>query len=164
VVGMSTVVLQRLPSERPPVLYEPFRESARWLRSQDTCRGQAVAVLTTDRKAWYKPGFGQDLYAAIYGRYLDGFAQPRLVFMEDLAAHRIDPDLAQELRGRLEGQGCPVLAWSAHNVNAVALARARTDLLRTLDGTGAESRIRIQEFRQGDTGYALYVTSQRQAQ
>lgn len=160
VLGMASVVLQRLPSERPTVLYEPFRESAQWIRSQAECRGQTVAVITTDRKAWYKPSFAQDLYASIYGRYLDGFAQPRLLFMEDLAVHRIDPDLAEELRRRIDGRGCPVLAWSVHNMNASALARARVDLLQTLDRPGANARVRIQEFHQGETGYAIYIPRQ----
>lgn len=160
VIAMAAVVMQRAPSERPSVLYEPFRESAQWVGSQPACRGQAIPIITTDRKSWYRPGFAQDLYASIYGRYLHGFTEPRLLFMEDLAAHRIDADLAEELRRRVDGQGCSVLAWSVHNMTAGTLAKARVDLLQAIDRSGAGARLRIQEFHQGATGYAIYVAAQ----
>ena len=157
VLSMAPMLAQRLPSERPTVLYEPFRELAEWVRSVPECRGQVIPVITTDRVAWYKPGFAESLYGTIYGHYLQGFARPQLLFMEEIAEHHVDADLRRELRRRLDGEGCPILAWSVHNMPAASFARVKRDLLQSTGGTPPDHTMRTREFRQGQEGYALYL-------
>jgi hypothetical protein len=50
VLAMASIVVQRLPPDQPALLYEPFRQSAEWIRGVEACRGQIVPVLSTDRK------------------------------------------------------------------------------------------------------------------
>jgi hypothetical protein len=157
VLAMASIATQRLPSERPALLYEPFRESAGWIRSIPKCRGQIVPVITTDRIAWYKPGYADALYAGIYGRYLHGFALPRLLFMQDIVAHRVPADLRTELQRRLDGDGCPLLAWSVHNVSVETIAVAKRELLKSMDRPVPEMAVKTQEFREGQVGFVFYL-------
>ena len=133
VLSMAAIVVERFPTNHPPSLYEPFRESAEWIRTVPECRDQIVPVVTADRPAWYKPGFAEIVYASAYGRYLHGFALPQLVFAEEIVAHRLPTDLRADLQRRLEGGGCPVLAWSAHNLSGEAIAVIKDELLRSMD-------------------------------
>jgi hypothetical protein len=155
VVCMATIVLQRPQAERPTVLYEPFRESADWVSTQAQCRGAIVPVITTDRRVWYKPGFADELYGSIYGYYLSGFARPQLIFVEDLGAGHVDPALAAELRARLAGQGCPIVAWSVHNIGPRTFNEATGALLRTIGAQPSAAKLKL--FEQGQTGFALYL-------
>ena len=158
VLSMAWMVSLRQPSERPTAWYEPFRESAKWIQTLPDCRGQTIPVITTDHVAWYKPGFAAALYATIYGHYLDGFAEPRLMFMEELDQQSIDSDLVGELQRRVDGKGCPILAWSVHNMGPKTLARAKVELLDMLDRSTAIAAVATKEFHQGKVGYALYLT------
>jgi hypothetical protein len=155
VVGMATIGLQRSQAERPTVLYEPFRESADWVAAQAQCRGAIVPVITTDRRAWYKPGFADELYGSIYGYYLHGFAKLQLIFMEDLRAGHVDPALAAELQARLAGLGCPIVAWSVHNIGPRTFDEATDALLRTIGAQPGSTKLK--QFEQGQTGFALYL-------
>jgi hypothetical protein len=121
------------------------------------CRGQLIPVITTDRMAWYKPGFAQELYGSIYGHYLEGFALVRSISMEELANQRIDGDLVEELQRRLSGKGCPILAWSVHNVARETLEQAEAEFLRATNRPAIAGTITLEEFHQGQTGYALYL-------
>lgn len=157
ILSMASMVVQRLPSERLTILYEPFRESAEWVRTVPDCRGQMIPVITTDHMAWYKPGFAQELYGSIYGHYLEGFAPVRLISMGELTNQRIDGDLVEELQRRLSGKGCPILGWSVHNVTKETLERAKAELLSATDRPAVAGTITLQEFHKGHTGYALYL-------
>jgi uncharacterized membrane protein len=157
IVSMAAIVLQRPQSERPRVLYEPFRESAEWVSAQQQCRDAVVPVITTDRRAWYKPGFADALYGSVYGYYLAGFAKPQLIFLEDLRSGDVDPDLIGELSARAAGHGCPILAWSAHNVGPRTFDEASRALLRAIGGPAATSSPKLKRFEEGQTGFALYV-------
>jgi len=157
VLSIAFVAAQRPESKRPTVLYEPFRESAEWIRTVPDCRGQLIPVITTDRMAWYKPGFAQELYGSIYGHYLEGFALVRSISMEELANQRIDGDLVEELQRRLSGKGCPILAWSVHNVARETLEQAEAEFLRATNRPAIAGTITLEEFHQGQTGYALYL-------
>jgi hypothetical protein len=161
VLSMASIVGQRLPPERPALAYEPFRESAQWIRSIPECRGQIVPVITTDHKAWYKPGQAAIVYANAYGRYLQDFSLPRLIFMEEILAHRVPTDLPVELQHRMDGGGCPVLAWSVHNMSVEAIAVAKNELLRSVDRPAAETAVKTKEFQDGQTGFVLYLDQKR---
>jgi hypothetical protein len=161
VLSMASIVGQRLPPERPALAYEPFRESAQWIRSIPECRGQIVPVITTDRKAWYKPGQAAIVYASAYGRYLQDFSVPQLVFMEEILAHKVPTDLQAELRRRVDGDSCPILAWSVHNMSVEAIAVAKNGLLRSMDRPVAEMAVRTKEFQDGQVGFVLYLDQKR---
>lgn len=161
VLSMASIVTLRLPPERPPLAYEPFRESAQWIRSIPECRDQILPVITTDRKAWYKPGQASIVYASAYGWYLQGFSLPRLIFMEEILAHGFPTDLRAELQQRMDGDGCSVLAWSVHNMSAEAIAVAKNELLRSVDRPVAETAVKTKEFRDGQVGFVLYLDQQR---
>jgi len=153
VLAMASIVVQRLPPERPGLLYEPFRESAEWIRGLGDCRGEVVPVLSTDRKDWYKPGYGEALYADIYGRYLDGFARPQLVFVEDAVAGTIPADLRAELERRVAGEGCPIVAWSVHNMPLATMTKAVNALLPV----EAPVPVKAETFSDGQTGYVMVL-------
>jgi hypothetical protein len=157
VLSMALIVTERLPPKGPPLPYEPFRESAAWIKTVPACRDQIVPVVTADRSAWYKPGFAEVLYASAYGRYLHDFALAQLVFAEEIVAHRVPTDLRAELQRRLDGDGCPILAWSAHNMNIEAIAVIKDELLRSMDRPAAEPVVKTKVFRDGQIGFVLYL-------
>jgi hypothetical protein len=157
VLSMASIVALRLPSERAPPLYEPFRESAQWIRTLPACRDQIVPVITTDRASWYKTGYAETIYTSGYGRYLHGFARPKLVFFEDIRAHRLAADLKAELQRRLDGEGCPVLAWAAHNMSAGAIAVAKDELLDGTNRPASRSKVTAKAFQDDGLGFVLYV-------
>jgi hypothetical protein len=150
-------VTARLPSSEPRVLYEPFRQSAAWIKSLPACRGQTLPVITTDHIAWYKPGYAEWVYGGAYGHYLQGFAPTELVFAENLLPDALKP----ELQRRLRGEGCPVLAWTVHNMTAETIAWLKDKLLAALDRRDDASRVMAREFDDGAKGYVLYVKSDR---
>jgi hypothetical protein len=156
VLSMATIALARLPSGHALPMYEPFRQSAAWIRSLPACRDQTLPVITIDSPDWYKPGYAEFIYEGAYGRYLRGFAQPRLVFSQDLARDQLSPELMVDLQRRLDGTGCPVLAWSAHNMSPATIARIEERLATALDRRST-NRIATMAFEDGSPGYVLYV-------
>jgi hypothetical protein len=161
VLSMASIVGQRLPPERPALAYEPFRESAQWIRAIAECRGQIVPVITTDHKAWYRPGQAAIVYASAYGRYLQDFSLPQLIFMEEILAHKVPTDLQVELQRRMDGDSCPILAWSVHNMSVEAIAVAKNGLLRSMDRPVAEMAVKTKEFQDGQVGFVLYLDQKR---
>ncbi|HEY4171316.1 MAG TPA: glycosyltransferase family 39 protein [Reyranella sp.] len=157
VLSMSSIALARLPSAEPRVPYEPFRQSAHWIQTLPACRGQILPVLTTDHPSWYKPGYAEMIYGSAYGRYLEGFAPTELVFTRDLALGMLPSSLTAELERRLAGQGCPVVAWSAHNMAPGIADWIRVQLLASAGRAADDPRIAIRSFDDGAMGYVLYV-------
>jgi hypothetical protein len=157
VLSMSAIVTSRLPSGEVRAIYEPFRESATWIRSLPACQGQTLPVVTTDDPAWYKPGYAEFIYESAYARYLQGFAPPQLVFSRDLDQARLPFALIAELQRRVDGGGCPVLAWTAHNMTPATIGRIKDKLLGSLDRGDAAMRIATRSFDDGSVGYVLYV-------
>jgi hypothetical protein len=155
VVPTASIAALRLHGPALP-LYEPFRESATWIRTLPQCRTAVLPVISSDRPAWYKAGYAATVYESGHGRYLSGFGRPHLLFLEDVEAHRLVPTLAEELRQRIDGSGCPVLVWTAHNMGPQTTARAVEALLQTI-GRPA-SAVTIQEFRDGLPGFVASVT------
>ena len=162
VLSMASIVGQRFPPGRPGLAYEPFRESAQWIRSIPECRGQIVPVITMDHKAWYKPGYAATVYASAYGRYLQDFSRPQLIFMEGILAHSVPADLQAELRRRMDGDSCPILGWSVHYITAETIAVAKNELLRSADRPVAEKVVKTKEFPDGQVGFVLYLDRKRE--
>jgi hypothetical protein len=136
-------------------MYEPFRESAAWIMTLPACRDQVVLVISTDRANWYKPGYAEAIYTSGYGRYLHGFARPELLFFHDVRAHALPAELKAELQRRIDGEGCPVLAWSAHNITAEVMDAARSDLIASADRISSAA-VKVKAFQDGGTGFVLY--------
>jgi hypothetical protein len=155
VLSMATIATARLPGAEARALYEPFRQSAEWIRTLPACRGEIVPVITSDSRSWYKPGYAELIYGSAYGHYLQGFAPTELVFTRDLAQGTLPAGLKAELQRRLGGTGCPVLAWSAHNMTPETIAWIQARLLAAL---GAETaKVTTREFEDGSLGYVLSV-------
>jgi hypothetical protein len=158
VLSMATIVTQRLATDNGlPVPYEPIRESAQWITTLPGCRGQTVPVIATEPPAWYKPGYASYIYDGVYGRYLEGFAEPRLVFFDDVKTHSLPPGLKAELQHRLDGEGCPVIAWAAHKAYPAAMSRVKREFLSWTGRLDAAEAVKIKEFRDGEVGLVLYV-------
>jgi hypothetical protein len=157
VLSMASVAMARLPSGEPRVLYEPFRQSAQWIETVPACRGQILPVVTTDHPTWYKPGYAELIYDSAYGHYLQGFAPTELVFSRDLAHGALPSSLKAELERRLAGEGCPVLAWSAHNMTPEAFDWIRATLLAALGRKADDPAVMTRAFNDGALGYVLYV-------
>jgi hypothetical protein len=154
VLSMAGVAVARLPDTGSRVLHEPFRQSAEWIRGQPACRGQVLPVITTDSPTWYGAGYAELIYGSAYGRYLQGFAPTELVFSRDLAQGVLPAGLKPELQRRLAGQGCPVVAWMAHNMTPEASAWIGDKLLAAVGSTAA---VAAREFDDGSLGYVLTV-------
>ncbi len=158
VLSMASIVMLRLPSSRSLDLdYEPFRESAEWIKTLPACHNQVVPVISTDLAAWYKPGYAETIYISGYGRYLQGFAQPQLIFFQDIRTHTLPQGLKTELQRRIDGEGCPVLAWAAHNMPAGAMAVARDELLKWADRATARTKVTTKAFQDDSPGFVLYA-------
>lgn len=158
VVGMATLVKARLyGSDIIMTWSEPFRASAEWIRSRPECEGQMVPVVANDGRAWYKPGYAEDIYNNAYARYLKGFARPELVFGEDFVPGPLADPLKTELQRRIDGHGCSVLAWSSHYMSDVQIAAIRDAILQATGRQDAASRLEIREFRDGYLGYILFA-------
>ncbi len=157
VLSMSSIVTARMPSGEAPVLYEPFRQSATWIQSLPACRGQTLPVVTTDQPSWYKPGYAELIYESAYGRYLQGFGRPQLVFSQELDRDKLPLALKVELQRRLDGGGCPILAWAVHNMTPETIAWIEDKLLASLDRRDAAIKVATRVFEDGSVGYVLYV-------
>ena len=158
VLSAASIVIERLPSTRVLGLdYEPIRESAEWITTLPACRSQTLPVITTDRAAWYRPGYAETIYTSGYGRYLHGFARPQLLFFQDVRAHRLPDDLKAEVQRRLDGKGCPVLAWSAHNISVQDIEAVRNAMLQGADRSAAAASVKVRAFKDDSDGFVLYV-------
>jgi hypothetical protein len=65
--------------------------------------------------------------------------------------------LKTELQRRLDGAGCPVVAWAAHNVNPGFIAQIQDRLLAAVDRRDAVAAIAAKRFDVGSVGYVLHV-------
>ena len=157
VLSITLLISSRLPSGEERAIYEPFRQSARWIQSLPACRGQVLPVVTTDDPAWYKPGYAEFIYESAYGRYLQGFAQPRLIFGKDLDRDKLPRVLKQEIKQRVSGGKCPVLVRTVHNMTPEVIAMVTDKLLRALDVPKETARISTKSFHDGALGYVIYV-------
>ena len=93
---------------------EPFRQAAEWIQTFPECQGRPIMVINGEARAWLKPGYAEVLYADFYAYYLAGFAEPKIVFVEDVLGHSLSDETKEYLQWRIVGNGCPIIAWSAH--------------------------------------------------
>jgi hypothetical protein len=60
------------------------------------------------------------------------------------------------LRQRVDGKGCPVLAWAAHNVTAEIMAAAQDALLAGIGRSDEASGVGRKAFTDGGMSFVLY--------
>lgn len=154
-VVMWSVVTMTLGRERP--WNEPFRESADWIRTFPECRDRPIMVINAQPRAWFKPGYSEILYADFYANYLGDFAHPQVVFKEDILAHKMTDEMKEYLQWRVDGNGCPILAWSIHLITEDELAQAGRELLKTIDRPNAGRIVQLKVLHDGLPGYVLYA-------
>lgn len=150
-----TVVSMTAGRDRP--WNEPFRESADWIRTFPECRDRPVMVINAQPRAWFKPGYSEILYADFYANYLADFAHPQVVFKEDILAHKIGDEMKEYLQWRVDGNGCPILAWSIHLITEEELLEAGRELLKAIDRPNAGRIMQMKVLRDGLPGYVLYA-------
>lgn len=154
-IVLWTVVAMTLGRDRP--WNEPFRESADWIRAFPECRDRPIMVINAQPRAWFKPGYSEILYADFYANYLGDFAHPQVVFKEDILAHKITDEMKEYLQWRVDGNGCPVLAWSIHLITEEELAEAGRELLKAVGRPEAGRVMQMKVLRDGLPGYVLYA-------
>jgi hypothetical protein len=153
-VVLWTVVTMTAGRTRP--WNEPFRESAEWIRTFPACRDRPVMVINAQPRAWFKPGYSEILYGDFYAHYLDDFARPQVVFKEDILAHKVSGEMKEYLQWRIDGNGCPILAWSVHLITEEEFAEAARELLKAVDRPDAGRVVQTKILRDGFPGYVLY--------
>ena len=162
--AMATVVTGRtLPRN------EPFRGTSDWITAIPACRGSEIPVLLYHQAAWGKSGDAEiAAEASLYSRYLNGFARPRGVLIDDLMTGQVPADLKAELQRRIDGVGCPVIAWSAHGVYPRQQGPIASQLLAVADRRSALPAAQVRRFRvygyglswkvQEPTGFVFFVS------
>lgn len=166
-LALSAVVLWMavtMVAGRAKPWHEPFRQSAEWIRSFPECRDRPILVINAQPRAWFKPGYAEVLYADFYGTYLGDFAVPQVLFLEDILAHKTPEDVKEYLRWRVDGNGCPVLAWSIHLVTAKEIEMATRELLKAIGRPDAANLVRTKVLRDGVEGYVVYVEGAKDGQ
>ena len=136
---------------------EPFRETADWIRSFPECRDRPILIINAQPRAWFKPGYSEILYADFYANYLGDFAPPNVIFLEDVLAHRIPDEIKEYLHWRVDGNGCPVLAWAIHLITEEEFDAAGQELLKAIGRPDASRIVRTKVLRDGIEGFVLYV-------
>lgn len=157
VLLMSTIVTGRVSEQSSMYLWSaPFRQSAEWIRGVPACRDAIIPVIVLDPKSWYRGDYASRVFDYAYGYYLKGYAQPKIVFIEDVLARAIDPAMSAEMKRRLEGEGCPVVGWAVHGIYEDSIPGLRADLLGALDRSDLKGdRLVAHLFQDGWWGFIL---------
>jgi hypothetical protein len=114
-------------------------------------------VINGEARAWFKPGYAEILYADFYANYLNGFADPKIVFLEDVLAHNLSDETKVYLQWRIDGNGCPIIAWSAHLMAEDEFAAAGREILKAVGRPNAGHVLQTKVIRDGIEGYVMYV-------
>lgn len=168
VLASASIVLGRaLPRN------EPYKEAAAWIKSLPACQGATIPVIQTDAKGWAQADFMRRTTGYGYARYLDGYAQPKVLYLDDIVSGALPAILVSDLSARLAGGGCPVLGWGAHSLNEPQ-AEAAGQALATAAGRGGQSTptVRLKTFpiygfsttwrQNSPAGYVIYVERPRE--
>lgn len=161
VLAMAPIVVHRVSDAPVAYLwYQPFRQAAEAVRAEPACRDATIPVVVMDPRAWYKGDYANQLFGHAYGYYLRGYATPRPVFIEDIRARRLDSALAEEMRARLGGQGCPIVALGIHRVYEGEIPILRFELLRALGVADMPAgRLGTRVLKDGWWGFVLAAPS-----
>ncbi|SJZ69130.1 Dolichyl-phosphate-mannose-protein mannosyltransferase [Enhydrobacter aerosaccus] len=105
-----------MAANRMTPVSEPFRESAAVIKTIPSCRGEVIPVVLTEQRRWFRSPDAEIPMRAAYAKYLQGFADPQPLYLEDILSDNVPEDWKLLFRQRIDGQGCPVLAWLVHRV------------------------------------------------
>lgn len=131
---------------------EPYRETAQWIRSVPACRGAKIPVVELSRSEWSEPTFLRMISQFAYQRYLGEFATATVILGEELETGKLSPSLRSELQERLDGRGCPVIAWSAHLMDEAGAVATRAKLLAVVGRKPTEHTTTIKSFTRCNCG------------
>jgi len=139
---MATVVAGRTVPRN-----EPYREAATWLKSLPACRGQVIPVIDPDMRAWARPGYLETVIGSESAHYLEPDARVQTIFFKDAVAGEAPAALKGDIKARLAGQGCPVIAWWTHLATRDAVVAAARGLTAGAGAPDAMARLRIKTFK-----------------
>lgn len=155
-LGLSAVALWMavtMATGRLTPYSEPFRESAAKIATMEACRGQVIPTVITERRSWFRSADAEAPIRAAYAKYLHGFAVPRVIYAEDMMSGNIPDDLKRLLTRRIDGEGCPVLAWTVHGATPGFAAELQR---RVLEAAGRSAKATdTLAFRTGLDGYLI---------
>ncbi len=114
VMALSVAAMQVIACDRFVARNETWRESANGIAAFESCRGQAIPIVSEDGPYLKAPDLIQRYGPALFGSYLRDGATALPVEHTAIDAGTLPPGLRQTLRARLDGHGCPVLFWAPH--------------------------------------------------
>lgn len=159
-VGLSVIVVwmaTTMAAGRSERSSEPFRESAADVVATDACRGETIPIVVTERKNWFRSTRAEIFLQAIYAKYLNGFATPRPIYYEDIIGGTIPDHWKEILRPRIDGRGCPILAWAAHSISRDEAMEIGRKILAAADRPENVSQLRMVIAKAGGEAYVLYM-------
>jgi hypothetical protein len=142
-----------LTRDRP--VGEPFRESAAEIRAIPACHGAIIPSVVGERKRWFRSSESLLPIQAAYAKYLQGFADPRLIYAEDILAGNLSEEWKTLLRERIDGAGCPVIAWTVHTIPREVADEIGAKILAATGRTARAAELGVIVTRDGFEGYVL---------
>jgi hypothetical protein len=157
-LALSAIVLwmavtMALTRDRP--IGEPFRESAAEIKAIPACRGETLPAVVGERKRWFRSPEALQPIRAAYAKYLQGFADPQLIYAEDILSGNISDDWKKLLRERIDGSGCPVLAWTVHTIPRDVADEIGAKILAATDRQARAADLGVIVVKDGFEGYVL---------
>ena len=134
---------------------EPFRETAAWIAAIPGCRGQEIPAVVTEQRRWFRSDAGLEPIRAGYEWYLGSFAPVRPLYLEDILDGKIPENIKQALTRRIDGDGCPVLAWVVHGGTREIAASIGKAILAATDRAARAPDLELIVLRTGLEGYIL---------
>ncbi len=122
---------------------EAWRESAALVAAEPLCRGATIPALLPDLFGPPTPFFRRLAQNDFYGRYYPAGSLV-IVTPDELAPGHAPPGLTTRWRARL-GEGCPILAWGVHDLDARRAEGLAADIAKSL-GVGRDA-IRVRAVR-----------------
>jgi hypothetical protein len=166
VLSALALVMMTAVAGRAQPHNEPFKASAEWIQTFPACRGTEIPVLTLENPSWTRPDFYALVVKDAYGRYLNGFATPRLVWVA--SPNGLPGDLRAEIQRRVDGQDCPIIGWSSHGFDMRFLGPVSKGILATVGRPTAAATLAVKKFETYSSGldrhaepsgtFVLYMT------
>ena len=157
-LALSVIVLWMaitLAATRDKPIGEPFREAAAEIRAIPACRGAVIPSVVGELRRWFRSPEALQPIRAAYAKYLQGFADPQLIYAEDILSGNISEDWKRLLRERIDGSGCPVLAWTVHTIPREVADEIGAKILAATGRTAKAAELGVIVTKDGFEGYVL---------
>ncbi len=118
---------------------EPWRELGAYAQRLGDCRGRPVVLLINEDPGWAHPAFIAQLDRFRLAHYDRQDLRSAPIFVSDLLAGRLSPEVAASLAGAGSDPNCPIVAEWADNFDRDRLAGVETALAAHL-GEPARTR------------------------